>query len=389
MSNSKKLFGAVAAALLAGGLLAAPSHATTTINIAFDCNVNSGQQNQYIAGGETVIYTITNCTGISDNWPNGTTYSLNTGATLISSGTVSAGAPNYAGPGTFSAISASNTYTLTLGIPATLPPGYITNAMHSSSQSGGRSGTNVNGSHMYDDVVFFVSDPTLSAGSTSGASSTTSTPVVVDPPSLWTTVRPQITDDSKSITCTSGTWSYSAAGNRPAGLALTSLTYNLLQDGKQIATKTPTTITPSYTFSVSTWTPTSIYTCDVVATQSGVTGDSKSDGDIGVAAGLKKIEHDADLVARDTYWAAVSAALSARSAALGQLDTDALQGTISVDPLKSIGIRRVRFDNIIATYRAALLAAKDARTATEALDFKNYATALTATKTALIFQGNS
>jgi hypothetical protein len=126
-----------------------------------------------------------------------------------------------------------------------------------------------------------------------------------------------------------------------------------------------------------------------VATQDGTQGTSKSDGDIGVATALKKIEHSADLAARDAYWSAVSTALGERSSALSQLDSDALDGAISTDPLKSIGLRAVRFKNIVDTYESALSAAKAARTATEGADFQAFALALDATKTALILQGVS
>jgi hypothetical protein len=57
-SKIRKLAALFAVALFAGILSPSVSGATTTVNLTLDCSVNSGQQNQYITGGEIVIYTI-------------------------------------------------------------------------------------------------------------------------------------------------------------------------------------------------------------------------------------------------------------------------------------------------------------------------------------------
>ena len=62
-------------------LFATPSQAVPTVNIAIDCVANVGAKyDQPVAGGWVVVATFTNCTTITPNWPQGTTWELKNGA---------------------------------------------------------------------------------------------------------------------------------------------------------------------------------------------------------------------------------------------------------------------------------------------------------------------
>jgi hypothetical protein len=375
MSFKKRALSALAASIFLGGIFSAPSHATgTTVNLTIDCVVNTTARDQYVNDGYTLVYTIKNCVGAAMNWPAGTTYSLNNGSTVLSSGTVVSGF----GP-TFGVLSASITYTLTIVLPTPIPASFVANSMHSSTQTGGKSGTNGQPANGFgqgvNPVIYFVTDPALTAGTTAPAAPTSA-------PSLTATARPQITADATNITCTSGSWLYQSAGATTASSKLSSISYSLLANGVKVATVAPTTVTDSQTFAIATLDKTATYVCDVNAVVSGTPGEAFSNGDISVAAKLAADLNTAKNAARDAYFATIAKINSGHSATLDALS--AVKGTGA----DRVAARAALFAKIQADTKAAKAKAAADRTAAIAAATKAYAKALTATKTAVILSSN-
>ena len=371
MSFKKRALTTLVASIVLGSIFSAPSQASTTINLSIDCVTNTTARDQYVTNGYIVVYTVTHCNGIGMNWPTGTTYSLSNGSSAIASGT---------GTSTvFGTLSASTTYTLTLTLPDPIPALFVANSMHSSTQSGGKSGTNgsVTGSFS-SAVIYFVPDPSLTAGSSSS-----STPTVVAAPSMTALVRPQATVDAKNITCTSGSWIYLSAGATTSSTSPSSITYTLLKDGVKVTSVTPTTVTASQTFSVEGLDASSTYSCSVTALYAGTSGDSVSNGDLGATAKIAATLHDAKLAAGAAYWASINKINTAHGSALAALST--VTGTTAD---ARIAARAKAFDAIQSAFKAAKAKATADRKAAEAAAFVAYAKAINASKTAVILAGN-
>ena len=126
MKKPSRILAAVALAA-SSVLFATPSHAVPTVNIELDCNVGTSPKfDQPIAAGWQIIFTITNCTSTSASWPRGTTWEMKSAGTIV--------APTQAGvqgtgtvmatPPTWSGLTASSTYVLTITLPDPLPAGY-------------------------------------------------------------------------------------------------------------------------------------------------------------------------------------------------------------------------------------------------------------------------
>jgi hypothetical protein len=154
-------------------LFATPSQAVPTVNIAIDCVANVGAKyDQPVAGGWVVVATFTNCTTITPNWPQGTTWELKNGATTVAS-TV-AGVQGSSATGlmattpTWSGLSASSTYVLTVTLPDPLPAAFVSDRMNSKSSSGSKSG--IAGSAGVSSAVhYFTNDPSYVPSGGSGA----------------------------------------------------------------------------------------------------------------------------------------------------------------------------------------------------------------------------
>ena len=118
---------AVVALAASSVLVATPSHAVPTVNIAIDCNVGTNPKfDQPVAAGWQIIFTLTNCTSTSASWPRGTTWEMKNGATVVAptqAGVQGTGAV-MATPPTWSGLTASSTYVLTITLPDPLPAGY-------------------------------------------------------------------------------------------------------------------------------------------------------------------------------------------------------------------------------------------------------------------------
>jgi hypothetical protein len=152
---------------------ATPSQAVPTVNIALDCNAGSNlQYDQPIAAGWVLIATITNCNGTS--WPRGITWEMKEGATVIapSNSPVQGSASVMSTTPTWSGLSASSTYVLTLTFPDPLPAGYV--GTYTNGKNGGypRSGVNVSKTGVMQSPVthYFTIDPSYVP---SGGASTT------------------------------------------------------------------------------------------------------------------------------------------------------------------------------------------------------------------------
>jgi len=304
-------------------------------------------------------------------WPTGTTYSLSNGSTVLSSGTGMS-----ANCGT---ISASTTYTLTIVLPTPIPASFVANSMHSSTQSGAKSGTTALAAGGFnnnsDPVIYFVTDPALTAGTTAPAAPTSA-------PSLVATARPQITADATNITCTSGSWLYQSAGATSASSKLSSISYSLLANGVKVATVAPTTVTDSQTFAIAALDKTATYACDVTAVVSGTPGEALSNGDISVAAKLAADLNTAKNAARDAYFATIAKINLGHSPTLDALS--AVKGTGA----DRVAARAALLAKIQADTKSAKSKAAADRAAAVAAATKAYAKALTATKTAVILTSN-
>ncbi len=156
-------------------LFATPSHAVPTVTIAQDCNAGSGlQYDQPIAAGWVVVITITNCNSTSASWPRGTTWEMKDGATVIaptnspSQGTGAVMAPTP----TWSGLSASSTYILTLTLPDPLPAGYVGTYTNGKNAGYPRSGFNVYKTGVMQSPVthYFTIEPSYVPGQGSGQS---------------------------------------------------------------------------------------------------------------------------------------------------------------------------------------------------------------------------
>lgn len=157
-------------------LFATPSHAVPTVNIAIDCSLAATQNDQPVGNGWAIITTFTNCTGISPAWPYGTTWELKTGTTVVAS--TSGGVQGSGTTGmmqstpSWTGLSSSSTYVLTINLPDPLPAAYVTGYTKSKNQSGSRSG--VGGSRVggYLSVHFFTIDPSYVPGGGGSGSNT-------------------------------------------------------------------------------------------------------------------------------------------------------------------------------------------------------------------------
>lgn len=144
-------------------LFATPSQAVPTVNIAIDCVANVGAKyDQPVAGGWVVVATFTNCTTITPNWPQGTTWELKNGATTVASTVAGVQGSNATGlmstTPTWSGLSASSTYVLTVTLPDPLPAAFVSDRMNSKSSSGSKSG--IAGSAGASSAVhYFTNDP--------------------------------------------------------------------------------------------------------------------------------------------------------------------------------------------------------------------------------------
>ena len=142
---------------------ATPSQAVPTVNIAIDCVANVGAKyDQPVAGGWVVVTTFTNCTTITPNWPIGTTWELKNGATTVASTVAGVQGSNANGlmstTPTWSGLSASSTYVLTVTLPDPLPAAFVSGHMNGKSSSGSKSG--IAGSASGSSAVhYFTNDP--------------------------------------------------------------------------------------------------------------------------------------------------------------------------------------------------------------------------------------
>jgi hypothetical protein len=157
-------------------LFATPSQAVPTVSIAIDCVANVGAKyDQPVAGGWVVVTTFTNCTTITPNWPIGTTWELKNGATTVASTVAGVQGSNANGlmstTPTWSGLSTSSTYVLTVTLPDPLPAAYVSDRMNGKSSSGSKSG--IAGSAGGSSAVhYFITDPSYVPGG--GASTTPS-----------------------------------------------------------------------------------------------------------------------------------------------------------------------------------------------------------------------
>jgi hypothetical protein len=158
----------VLALAAASVLFATPSHAVPTVNIAIDCSLAATRNDQPVGNGWAIVTTFTNCTGISPSWPFGTTWELKTDSTVVNPTTAGVQGSGTIGimstTPTWSGLSASSTYVLTINLPDPLPAGYVstfTNGKNVSGSKSGVAGTKVGG---YFSVHYFTIDPSYVPG---------------------------------------------------------------------------------------------------------------------------------------------------------------------------------------------------------------------------------
>lgn len=148
-------------------LFATPSHAVPTVNIAIDCNGGSLRKfDQPISAGWIIEVTITNCTSTGANWPRGTSWEMKSGGTTLTpttSGVQGTGAVMQTTP-SWSGLSASSTYIMTITLPDPLPTGYVGTYTNGKDGTGSRSGVNAMKSGGGDAVHFFTIDPSYVPG---------------------------------------------------------------------------------------------------------------------------------------------------------------------------------------------------------------------------------
>ena len=158
-------------------LFATPSHAVPTVNIAIDCNAGTGLEfDQPVGNGWAIVTTFTNCTGISPNWPFGTTWELKTGSTVVAATTAGVQGSGTTGimatTPVWSGLSASSTYVLTINLPDPLPAGYVSTYTNGKNVSGSKSGVAGTKGGPFSTVHFFTIDPSYVPGSGSSATPT-------------------------------------------------------------------------------------------------------------------------------------------------------------------------------------------------------------------------
>ena len=178
MKKTSRILTAVALAA-SSVLFATPSHAVPTVNIAIDCALAATENDQPVGNGWAIVTTFTNCTGISPNWPFGTTWELKTGSTVVAATTagvqgagtsgIMATTPQWTG------LSASSTYVLTINLPDPLPAAYITGYTNGKNKSGSKSGVAGTKAMIgsYFSVHFFTIDPSYVPGQGAGAITST------------------------------------------------------------------------------------------------------------------------------------------------------------------------------------------------------------------------
>lgn len=141
-------------------LIGTPAQAST-INLTLNCSSSVSARNQYVTGGDVLVYTVTNADQINDRWPAGTSYLLVSGGSTVASGTISVDTST-----TFSSLTTSSTYTLTVTLPSPIPSSFVSSSMNPDGVSGGKSGTNCSrNSNTVNNVIYFVNDPSMNAGS--------------------------------------------------------------------------------------------------------------------------------------------------------------------------------------------------------------------------------
>jgi hypothetical protein len=156
-------------------LFATPSQAVPTVNIAIDCNAGTGLEfDQPVGNGWAIVTTFTNCTGISPNWPFGTTWELKTGTTVVNPTTAGVQGSGTTGimsstPG-WTGLSSSSTYVLTINLPDPLPAAYVTGYTASKNVSGSKSGVAGTKGGPFSSVYFFTIDPSYVPGQGSSGS---------------------------------------------------------------------------------------------------------------------------------------------------------------------------------------------------------------------------
>ena len=155
-------------------LFATPSHAVPTVNIAIDCNAGTGLEfDQPVGNGWAIVTTFTNCTGISPNWPFGTTWELKTGSTVVAATTAGVQGSGTTGimatTPVWSGLSASSTYVLTINLPDPLPAGYVSTYTNGKNVSGSKSGVAGTKGGPFSTVHFFTIDPSYVPGQGAGA----------------------------------------------------------------------------------------------------------------------------------------------------------------------------------------------------------------------------
>jgi hypothetical protein len=160
-------------------LFATPSQAVPTVNIAIDCALPASENDQPVGNGWAIVTTFTNCTGISPNWPFGTTWELKTGSTVVPATTAGVQGTGTNGimqmtPG-WTGLSATSTYVLTINLPDPLPAAYKTGFTASKNTPGSKSGVagTKTGGVSYFSVHFFTIDPSYVPGG--GSTVTTAT----------------------------------------------------------------------------------------------------------------------------------------------------------------------------------------------------------------------
>jgi hypothetical protein len=157
-------------------LFATPSQAVPTVNIAIDCSLAATQNDQPVGNGWAIVTTFTNCTGISPNWPFGTTWELKTDSTVVNPTTAGVQGSGTTGimstTPTWSGLSASSTYVLTINLPDPLPAAYVTGYTAGKNVNGSKSGVAGSKTGGYFSVHYFTIDPSYVPGQGAGATTT-------------------------------------------------------------------------------------------------------------------------------------------------------------------------------------------------------------------------
>jgi len=148
-------------------LVATPSQAVPTVNIAIDCALGSNQSfDQPVGNGWVIVVTITNCTSTSSFWPRGTVGELKQGSTVITpfrapvqgSSVMMSTTPDW------NNLNASLAYELTITLPDPLPTGYVGTFTNGRNQTGSKNGVAANRTGG-NAVHYFTIDPSYVPGS--------------------------------------------------------------------------------------------------------------------------------------------------------------------------------------------------------------------------------